>query len=64
MNAFVIMPFDPEFQSVYDDLIKPALEEAGYDVERADSFLDQQNILSDIVRGIGDADLVVAELTG
>ena len=62
-KAFVLMPFEPEFNSIYEDLIKPALEDAGYDVARADSFLDQQNILRDIVRGIATADLVVADLT-
>jgi hypothetical protein len=62
-KAFVIMPFDPEFTSIYEDLIRPALEEAGYKVARADSFLDQQNILRDIVHEIATASLVVAELT-
>jgi hypothetical protein len=63
MKAFALMPFDPEFRSIFDDLIKPALQDAGYDVARADSFLDQQNILRDIVGGIGHADLIVADLT-
>lgn len=62
-RAFVIMPFDSEFQPIFDQLIKPALENAGYEVGRADDVLDQQNVLRDIVRGIAQADLVVAELT-
>jgi hypothetical protein len=62
-RAFVLMPFDPEFDAVFNDLVKPALEEVGYDVKRADSLLNQQNILKDIVRGIAEADLVVADLT-
>lgn len=62
-SAFIIMPFDPEFSPIYDQLIKPALEDAGYSVLRADSFFDQQNIMRDIVRGIVEASLVVAELT-
>ncbi|HET6997036.1 MAG TPA: hypothetical protein VFI03_00470 [Solirubrobacterales bacterium] len=62
-QAFVVMPFDPEFQTVYDMLIAPALEKVGYAVKRADSDLDQQNVLKDVVRGIANADLVVAELT-
>ncbi|MFW9881598.1 MAG: hypothetical protein ACFFG0_51690, partial [Candidatus Thorarchaeota archaeon] len=62
-NAFVIMPFDAEFKSIYEDLIKPALEEVGYNVTRADSFIDQQNILHNIIRGIGNGDLIVADLT-
>jgi len=62
-KAFVLMPFDPEFDAIFKDLIKPTLEEAGYDVKRADSILNQQNILKDVVRGIAEADLVVADLT-
>jgi len=61
--AFVLMPFDPDFRPIYDDLIKPALEEAGYSVARADSSLHQQSILKGIVRSIAEADLVVADLT-
>lgn len=41
----------------------PALERVGYDVKRADSDLDQQNVLKDVVRGVARADLVIAELT-
>lgn len=63
LKAFVIMPFEPEFDSIYQTLIKEPLEEAGFEVSRADSFLGQRNILSDIVRGITAADLVVADLT-
>ncbi len=63
LKAFVIMPFDAEFDSIYEELIMPALEDAGYDISRADNILDQQNILCDIVRGIANADLVIADLT-
>ena len=62
-KAFVIMPFEAEFESIYSKLIKAPLVEAGYEVTRADSLLDQRNILSDIVRGITTADLIVADLT-
>ncbi len=63
LKAFVLMPFDPEFDAIFNDLIKPTLEEVGYTVTRADSILNQQNILKDIVRGIAEADIVIADLT-
>lgn len=63
-TAFVLMPFDAEFSSVYSDLIKPALENAGYEVERADEPLERQNVLRTIVRRIYEAELIVADLTG
>jgi len=62
-RAFVLMPFDQEFDAVFNKLVKPALKKAGYNVNRADSILNQQNILKDIVRGIAEADLVVADIT-
>jgi hypothetical protein len=62
-RAFVLMPFDPEFNAIFNDLIKPALEEVDYDVKRADDIVSQQNILKDVLRGIAEADLVVADLT-
>jgi hypothetical protein len=63
LNAFVLMPFDKEFDAVYTDLIKPAFEAVGYKVNRADDIVSQQNILKDIVRSIAKADLIIADLT-
>jgi len=62
-KAFIIMPYDDEFDAVYTHVIRPALKEAGYQVARADTKLDQQNILRDIVEGIHGAKLIVADLT-
>ncbi len=62
-RAFVLMPFETEFNQIYSQLIKPALEDEGFEVLRADSTLDQQNILRTIVHNIDIADLVIAELT-
>lgn len=61
--VFVLMPFDTEFDRIYEDLIAPPFKEAGYDVRRADSVTDQQNILRDVVEGIANASLIVADLT-
>ena len=58
------MPFSDEMTEVYDGLIRPALEEAGYEVIRADDLEHQQNILNDIVASIETFDLIVADLTG
>lgn len=63
LRAFVIMPFDQEFDAVYTDLIAKPLTDAGFLVQRADDVDTRQNVLVDVVRGIADADLVVADLT-
>jgi nucleoside 2-deoxyribosyltransferase len=62
-RVFVLMPFDQEFAAIYEQLIKPSLEDVGYEVARADTLLTQQNILRDVIAGIAGASLVVADLT-
>jgi hypothetical protein len=63
-KAFILMPFEEPFDAIFVRLISPALEKGGYRVRRADSVLDQQNVLRDIITGIDSADLIVADLTG
>lgn len=62
-KAFVIMPFDAEARPVYEDFIRPTLDNLGFDVSRADDLLNQRNILRDILSSIASADLLVADLT-
>jgi len=63
-KAFVLMPFDEGFDDIYEGVIVPPLTAAGYEVARADSWLDQHQILKGVVEGIASAKLVVADLTG
>ena len=62
-RAFVVMPFDEDFDLIYQDLIQPPFEAAGYHVVRADDITNQRNILHDIVVQLHDSDLIVADLT-
>ena len=61
--AFVIMPFDDQFTTVFSHFIKPILEELGFNVERADDIENQRNILRDIVENIHNSALIIADLT-
>jgi DNA-binding Xre family transcriptional regulator len=61
--AFILMPFDPDSTQVFELILKPSLEKAGYSVLRADSLPDQQNILRKIVEGIANANLILADLS-
>ena len=63
-NAFVLMPFAKEFDDIYDHFIKPVLEDAGFEVARADESKGQDNIPRDIIKGIAWAELIVADFTG
>lgn len=62
-RAFVLMPFAPEFNEIYNLFIVPTVTQVGYDVTRADDLLSQRNILRDILESIAMSDLVIADLT-
>ena len=71
-HAFVAMPFGIkpgpdgtpiDFNRVYRDYIKPALEAAGLEVFRADEERQAGDIRTDMFQELLVADLVVADLT-
>ncbi len=71
-HAFVVMPFGTkkdskgkkiDFNRVYDELIKPALEAAGLEAFRADQEMRAGDIRTDMFQELLIADLVVADLT-
>ena len=66
-HVFVIMPFGTKeginFNKVYDDYIKPALEQQGYEVFRADKALAAGEIREEMFQELLLADLVVADLS-
>lgn len=63
-KAFVLMPFATEFSDVYEHFIRESLVDSGYVVRRADDIKSQNNIISDIVEGIVNSDLIICDLTG
>ncbi len=71
-HAFIAMPFGPkpgadgqliDFNRVYTEYIKPALEAAGFEVFRADEEQRAGDIRADMFQELLVADLVVADLT-
>ncbi|MGK7876501.1 MAG: SLATT domain-containing protein [Xenococcaceae cyanobacterium] len=71
-HAFVVMPFGQkkgpdgrwiDFDSIYHNLIKPALEEAGFKSFRADEESVSGDILTDMLQELLLADLVLADLS-
>lgn len=70
MTCFVIMPIsdvhgyrEGHFREVYDQLIKPAVESAGYSCDRADSTNSAHMIRVDIVNRVVNADLCICDLS-
>ena len=63
-KAFVLMPFAPAFDDIYERFLRPTLAERGFEVKRADDIMNQQNILRDVIDWIVACDLIIADLTG
>ena len=67
LHVFVAMPFGVkegiDFNKVYHDYIKPALEAEGFEVFRADEEMQAGNIRTDMFQELLLADLVVADLS-
>lgn len=64
MRAFVLMPFATEFDEIYEHLIRSVLVAEGFSVSRADESRSSRNIMHDVIQGIFNADLVIADLSG
>ncbi|NEP61073.1 MAG: hypothetical protein F6K31_29510 [Symploca sp. SIO2G7] len=71
-HAFVVMPFGRkqgrdgvwiDFNSIYQNLIKPALEDAGFEPFRADEESVSGDILTDMFQELLLADLVLTDLS-
>jgi hypothetical protein len=62
-QAFVVMQFGEPYDSLYTDVIHPVATAYGYAVQRADDVYGPGVILQDIVNGILQATVVIAEIT-
>jgi tetratricopeptide (TPR) repeat protein len=71
-HAFVIMPFGTKkgadgsiynFNAIYTQLIKPALEAAGFEAFRADEETTSGDILTDMFQELLLADLCIADMS-
>ena len=57
------MSFNDQFDRVYHQAIKPAVEQCGYDCSRADKNIGPSNVPAEIIREIVAADLVIADVS-
>jgi len=62
--CFVIMPFDDNLTPVFQNGIKPIVEELGYRCRRADEHFGSSPIMFEIFDDILRASFVIADLTG
>uniref|UniRef100_I2PXH4 Nucleoside 2-deoxyribosyltransferase n=1 Tax=Desulfovibrio sp. U5L TaxID=596152 RepID=I2PXH4_9BACT len=62
--VFVLMPFGPEFDDVYQLGIKAACQEAGAHCERVDEQIYQENMLARICDQISQSNIIIADMSG
>lgn len=62
-NCFVLMPFKEDLKEIYTEVYKPVCSENGIECWRVDEIARPGSITRDIVEGILDADIIIADLT-
>lgn len=60
---FVVMQFSKEYNELFEDVIKPITEKAGFECIRADEFYTSTPIIKDIVESIKQSTAIIAEIT-
>lgn len=64
LECFVLMPFAPKFDLIFEEVLRPAIEDVGLVPVRADQIYGNKRIMQDIWNNIKTARLILAELTG
>ncbi|MGA2308422.1 MAG: restriction endonuclease [Candidatus Bathyarchaeia archaeon] len=62
-RCFVLMPFKANFRRLYENHIRPVLENNGFKVMKSDDIYTPTVITDDIKTYIGSSDLVLADVT-
>ena len=62
-RIFVVMQFGDPYDDLYQEVVRPVSKDLGFAALRADDVFRPGVILQDIIRGIVDSDVVIAEIT-
>ena len=62
-KAFVVMQFSPEYNELYEEVIKHTCMKFGLEVVRADDMFTSSQILEDIIKSIKESSVVIADIT-
>ena len=62
-SAFVVMQFTEQFNDLYDDVIRPVCEGLEIDAYRASDIYRPGAILQDILQGLDESYVVIADVT-
>lgn len=62
-RAFVVMQFTEPYNSLYSEVISPVCGELGFEAYRADDVFRPGIILQDIMSGLVESDVIIAEIS-
>lgn len=62
--TFVLMPFAEKFEPIYNEIVKPVVEQFGLTCVRADNLYRSKPIMEDIWKFLNEARIVIADVTG
>lgn len=62
-EVFVVMPFNDEFNAVWESAIKPAVEDNLLLTKRVDSTVLSGSIITDILDGIAHSKIILADIS-
>ncbi len=63
-EVFIVMPFGEQWsEAVYQDMFKPAIEDAGFAASRGDSIVRVGDLSTNVWRSITQAGLIVADVS-
>lgn len=62
-RAFIVMQFTEPYNSLYEEVIKPVCEKLGFEAFRGDDVFHPGIILQDIITGIVESDVIIAEIS-
>jgi hypothetical protein len=62
-TCFVLMPFAEAFREVYDAIVQCA-DAVQFSASRADDFFTGGHIIEDILRSMGESEVIIADVTG
>lgn len=64
-DVFMIMPFAPEFDTIYREIVIPLMGELGLTIQRGDDFVSTQGIIMEEVwSALNACRFVIVEITG
>jgi len=63
-DLFMIMPFRPHLDTIYETCIKPTVASVGLTIKRGDNFFNNFSIMDDIWSATHHAKAVIADCTG